>query len=283
MIEMGKLRKVNLKMRLKLAALVVFDLLVIAIICSSFGLRTDSFQQFIGQRIAGYYSNQLNVDISVGRTSLQPGNDLIIENLCLDDQDGDTLFFVKSIKAKVIQSGISGASIVLDTLEVNELKLNLKPASANTPGNYQFLADYFSTGNEEPDYHINAIKLINCEFSHKTGALIPTKFDYHNMHMRSVNGILSAVTANSTETSLTLDNLSLIDHSGFAVYNASCHCEFLGESVLLRDFIIGTNRSNLKLSVLTIPYSKPGKLDFLVGKSTSGFNGKPIKVQARTP
>lgn len=128
-----------------LFSIIMFLLLIIGIIRSPWG------QSFIVEKAVNYVSDKTNTKVELKRAFVGFDGDIIIEGLFLEDKNGDTLVYSKSLEADIpIWPIIKGSGIGVDAIDWQGLRANIHREDSIQGFNFQFLIDAFATETQEP-------------------------------------------------------------------------------------------------------------------------------------
>ncbi|MCC6462281.1 MAG: translocation/assembly module TamB domain-containing protein [Saprospiraceae bacterium] len=130
---------------------ILFVLMLILIVCY-FVLQSSLVQNWLIAKITGYLSEELHTTVQINHVDISFFDNLVLENLFVADQKGDTLLFAEKFSAG-LNSNIF--SLLTSKLEFNEISLtharfNLRRAEGETDNNLQFILDYFSNPDAKP-------------------------------------------------------------------------------------------------------------------------------------
>ncbi|TDU42957.1 uncharacterized protein DUF490 [Gelidibacter sediminis] len=111
-------------------------------------VRSPWGQGIIVDKIASYISNKTNTVVEIDRLFLTFDGNLQAEGLFLEDKQGDTLVYSKSIVANVpLWAMIKGESLGVESLEWEGVRANIRRSDTIEGYNFQFLMDAFATTN----------------------------------------------------------------------------------------------------------------------------------------
>ena len=124
-------------------SIVLLLVLLILFIRSSWG------QQLIINKATSYVTDKTDTNVALEKFYLTFDGGLLIEGLFLDDLNGDTLVYSKSLEANIaLWPLITGESIGVDAINWNGFRANVHREDRINGYNFQFLVDAFAT--EEP-------------------------------------------------------------------------------------------------------------------------------------
>lgn len=130
--------------------------LILFLITLYFILQLPSVQNWIALKATRYLSQELKTEVRIGRIDIQFFDNLVLEQLFVADQRGDTLLYAGELIAGL---NTSIFAIFKNKLEFNELSLrdaqfNLIRHQGDRYNNLQFILDFFAsepdTSREEP-------------------------------------------------------------------------------------------------------------------------------------
>ncbi|MBJ7880793.1 translocation/assembly module TamB domain-containing protein [Gelidibacter salicanalis] len=119
--------------------IVIFGLLLILFIRSPWG------QGIIVNKATSYISNKTNTKVEIERLFLTFDGNLQVDGLFLEDTQGDTLVYSKSLEANVpLWAMIRGEGVGVDALDWEGVRANIKRTDSIEGYNFQFLIDAFA-------------------------------------------------------------------------------------------------------------------------------------------
>lgn len=123
-----------------LLGVLVFLLLVILFIRSPWG------QDIIVNKVVNYVSNKTNTKVEIDKLFITFDGDVQINGLFLEDKQGDTLVYSKSLEANIpLWKTIRGEAVGVDALDWDGLRANIIRKDSISGYNFQFLIDAFAT------------------------------------------------------------------------------------------------------------------------------------------
>ena len=130
---------------LKILGKIAIGLLLFIILLLVF-IRSPWGQGIIVNKVVSYISNKTNTKVSLDKAFITFSGDLQLEGLFLEDQNGDTLIYSKSLDADIpLMPLIKGSGIAINSLDWEGLKANIIRKDSLEGFNYQFLIDAFAT------------------------------------------------------------------------------------------------------------------------------------------
>ncbi|MCB0665075.1 MAG: translocation/assembly module TamB domain-containing protein [Saprospiraceae bacterium] len=155
----GKISKLIL--RIVLALFVIFLLVYLLI-------QLPPVQTFIIDKITTSLSRSLGAPIDIDRVRLKFFKTAALEKFYVGDQDQDTLLFADEIDVNLSLFSFLRKEIAIDELRFSNTRVNLKRKQGSSDFNYQFIIDYFSSGDttSEGGWNIDLrkVRIYNSEF-----------------------------------------------------------------------------------------------------------------------
>ncbi|MFO7977855.1 MAG: translocation/assembly module TamB domain-containing protein [Bacteroidales bacterium] len=135
----GKILKWVLRVVL---ALVLLLLLVIALV------QIPAVQTYITSRIVSTFSERTGTTMDVGRVVIRFPTKVAVEEIYVEDNQGDTLLYAGDIEVDVNILALIRSRVSVSNISVEQLYANILKRSPDTVFNYQFIVDAFAG---EPD------------------------------------------------------------------------------------------------------------------------------------
>ena len=95
----------------------------------------------MGRQTGKVLSNKLGTEVRVGKVNLGILNRLIIDDVVINDQQGDTMIHASRLSAKVRLLSIPQGKISISSAQLFGLQGHFYQKDALTPANYQFMLD----------------------------------------------------------------------------------------------------------------------------------------------
>lgn len=138
---------------LRSVLILVLSLCLISIVLSLL-IQIPYVQNLAINRISQKVSKDLGTYVGIGHLRLNFFDDLLVDNLLIKDESGDTLLYSKRAYFDIDRplSGLLDNQLVFQEIDMQDSKCFLKTDSTGTT-NYQFLLDYLNrnTSTEQPE------------------------------------------------------------------------------------------------------------------------------------
>lgn len=124
--------------------ILIFLFLIVLFVRSPWG------QEIIKDQLVSFISNKTNTKVEVERLFITFDGDIQVDGLFLEDKQGDTLIYSKSLEANIaLWDMIRGRTTSIDGLDWTNVRANIKRKDTITGFNYEFLLDVFPTASAD--------------------------------------------------------------------------------------------------------------------------------------
>ncbi len=116
-------------------------------------LQTERFQNWALQKVTTYLSEELNTTVDVKHIDIDFFDKLVLEDLFIADQAGDTLLYSESLSANFNTNliRIIRSDLEIDAISLNNTQINIRRDSGQYVDNLQFIIDGLSNPNKKDD------------------------------------------------------------------------------------------------------------------------------------
>ena len=239
--------------------LIVLYLLLIVL------MHLPSVQTFLGKEVAEALADKFGTKVEVGKVNLGFFNRIIIDDVMMYDQQGDSLIYASRLSAKIDYMAATQGKISVSSAQIFGLRANLYRQTAKSPANYQFVLDSLaskdSTQHKPLDLHIGSLIIRRGAITYNQRDVAPRSGVFSPQHIRvselSSHILLNHVTDNSID--LLLKKLSFKDESGFKLQSLHFKLQADRQKATLKEFRLLMPRSELVLDDLKATYRFGGK------------------------
>lgn len=213
-------------------------------------LHLPYIQGIIGSWTADALSKKFGTTVSIGQIDLGFVNRLIVDDICIFDQNRKKMLKVSRASIKIniiplIENRVSISSIQFFGMEANLYKKNNK-----TKTNYQFLIDSLSNkknnDNKSIDLQINSIIIRHGAIRYRCLSEVNKKnsFSLNNINIKNISGHIILDKFSNDSINIKVKKLSLEEHSGIKLKKLS--------------FKVAANKTHLALNTfnLELPSSR---------------------------
>ena len=245
----------------------ILGLLTLIIVVGTTLLNSPRVQQRASVWVATELENRIGTRVGIGSVRwLLPG-DIIIDNLTIDDQEGEPLIAVSRLAAKVEWMPlIRHRHLSVRNIRIFAPNLNFYRTSSEEDYNYQFLIDAFASKKEKEaekrpsrlTLRINSLLVRHAKVSHRIGhseeAEQTTKSIVQDLSITDLSTQLSLKHLSSDSVSLIVRHLELEEQSGIEVNHL--YLRFVGNrrGATLANFQLDLPHSSLQLDTIWAAY-----------------------------
>ena len=124
--------------------------MLLAIIVTLFvGVQDPIIQKFAVRFAGGYLSEKTGADIKVGRLAVTPDFRIYIDGVYVKDLRGNHLAQIERLRVKIFVGELLEGKIHLGRVGLHNADVNMIQYEGEEGFNFQFLADFFSSGEEK--------------------------------------------------------------------------------------------------------------------------------------
>lgn len=234
--------------------LIVLYLLLIVL------MHLPSVQTFLGKEVAEALADKFGTKVEVGKVNLGFFNRIIIDDVMMYDQQGDSLIYASRLSAKIDYMAATQGKISVSSAQIFGLRANLYRQTAKSPANFQFVLDSLAskdtTQHKPLDLHIGSLIIRRGAIAYNQRDVAPRSGIFSPQHIRvselSSHILLNHVTDNSID--LLLKKLSFKDESGFKLQSLHFKLQADRQKATLKEFRLLMPRSELVLDDLKATY-----------------------------
>ena len=239
--------------------LIVLYLLLIVL------MHLPSVQTFLGKEVVEALADKFGTKVEVGKVNLGFFNRIIIDDVMMYDQQGDSLIYASRLSAKIDYMAATQGKISVSSAQIFGLRANLYRQTAKSPANFQFVLDSLAskdtTQHKPLDLHIGSLIIRRGAIAYNQRDVAPRSGVFSPQHIRvselSSHILLNHVTDNSID--LLLKKLSFKDESGFKLQSLHFKLQADRQKATLKEFRLLMPRSELVLDDLKVTYRFEGK------------------------
>ena len=239
--------------------LIVLYLLLIVL------MHLPSVQTFLGKEVAEALADKFGTKVEVGKVNLGFFNRIIIDDVMMYDQQGDSLIYASRLSAKIDYMAATQGKISVSSAQIFGLRANLYRQTAKSPANFQFVLDSLAskdtTQHKPLDLHIGSLIIRRGAITYNQRDVAPRSGVFSPQHIRvselSSHILLNHVTDNSID--LLLKKLSFKDESGYKLQSLHFKLQADRQKATLKEFRLLMPRSELVLDNLKATYRFEGK------------------------
>lgn len=207
--------------------LIILGTMLLLLLLAVAALRSSSVQNYLVDKAANYFSEYLGVEVSINTVGLKFFNKLLLEDVYMEDMQGDTLFYISELKAAIRPMPLLQRRLILTKVELTEAKARLAMGEDNV-FNLKFLID--SLKNDKPKskknpmtFQIRDVQIINSQFSYDDNRFSrkAAGFDARHIQASNINADINLHNFDGTALLLDVNSFNLKEKSGFNLKNIS--------------------------------------------------------------
>lgn len=239
-------------------------------------LHLPSVQTFLGSQVSDALAKKLGTKVSIGSVNLGILNRVIIDDVMIFDQQGDSMLYATRASVKVDIIPMLNGKISIASAQLFGLKANLYKQTAQSKPNFQFaldsLASKDTTTHTPLDLHIGSLIIRHgaVDYNQRDVASQPGVFSANHIGVKNLSAHIILNHAADDAINLLVKKIALDDKSGLQL--KSLHFKLVAnkQGATLEEFELQLPHSDLSLGNLQATYQfKNGKLD----KQSLQFNG----------
>ena len=242
----------------------IFALYVILIVL----LHLPPVQTFLGSTVATALAQKFGTEVSVGRINLGFFNRIIIDDVRMLDQKGDSMIYASRLSAKVDPLPLKDGKISVSSAQLFGLRANIYRQNAKSDMNIQFMLDSLAskdtTQHKPLDLRIGSVIIRHGSIAYNQRDIASAAGVFSPQHIGISN--LSAHIAlhhlTDNDIHLSIKKIAFTDKSGLQVKNLRFKVNADKHQARLSDFQLELPKSHLLLEDLIATYrtNEKGKL-----------------------
>lgn len=239
--------------------------------------RSIPFQNYLAQKVVHYLSQELKTKVTLRSVDLELLNTLVLEGLCVEDQQGDTLGYFGKLKVDFNYKMVFNNALQLAKVRsvlMQDAQINLIQHEGNPDFNYQFLIDYFSPPRKSTGKHIpftllvNRLELDRVNFRYLVEGETPPEgrsFNESDMEYKNIHAVFFPFKLIDDSLDFDIRHLSFTEKSGFKVLDLSSKAVISGTKLEFSSLNLTTPHSHIG-NYLKFSYKNYGELSDFVEK-----------------
>lgn len=242
----------------------IFALYVILIVL----LHLPPVQTFLGSTVATALAQKFGTEVSVGKINLGFFNRIIIDDVRMLDQKGDSMLYASRLSAKVDLLPLKDGKISVSSAQLFGLRANIYRQNAKSDLNIQFMLDSLAskdtTQHKPLDLRIGSVIIRHGSIAYNQRDIASAAGVFSPQHIGISN--LSAHIAlhhlTDNDIHLSIKKIAFTDKSGLQVKNLRFKVNADKHQARLSDFQLELPKSHLLLEDLIATYrtDEKGKL-----------------------
>lgn len=248
-------------------------------------LRIPYIQQKVATVVTTELSDRLGVPVNIGKVNIKWINRLVLEDLYLADQQGETLFDANHVSASFEILPLLKGKIVFSTVRLFGFSVNLNKKTPDDKLNLQFVLDAFAnkdTVKKESniDLRFNSILIRRGNFRYdiQNAAYTPGKFNLKHVSIKNLSATISMKAFNKDSLNANIKKMSFDEVSGFSLNKLSVNIIGNKDSAAINNFEIKLPGTDLKINRANINLAKVTSAKELLDDSPITLNIAPSQI-----
>ena len=217
-------------------------------------------QAYLGKKVAQAIGEQLNTEVNIGRIDLGFLNRIIIDDVCIYDQQQKRMLQIARLSARVDILPLTEGKISISSAQLFGAHARLYRKNQQTKPNFQFVLDALAS---EDTTHSKPLDLSINSLIIRRSSIIYDQFDaertegifnpqHLNVHNISAQLILKSLTSDSID--LNVKRLSIMEQSGLSIDKLSMHLKAGRNGAHLSHFLLLMPSTQLNIYTLEASY-----------------------------
>jgi hypothetical protein len=225
-------------------------------------LQIPYIQRKISAHLSGYLEKKLGTEIHVEDFELKPFNKLVLKNVFMNDQSGDTLFTAKRISAGFDLIPLFRKKFRFHSVQLFTFNLRLSRETPDSPLNIQYIIDAFQSDEKEENATVEVkikklnLRLGNLTYRVKTSEPTPGLFNPGDMYFQSISTKIGIESLAANTWDIRLDKLSFAEKSGFRLKHLSFHLNTTGDTAGIDKLNLELPASKVQIADIQLDYSR---------------------------
>ena len=200
--------------------------------------------------------------VSIGKLSFRPFNNLCLEEVYVEDLNGDTLLYAKDVSASFQLFRLLDNHLLVQSVELDHFVVNVNKDSLDSDFNFQFLINAFRS--ERPDksspsmvVQINDIQLKDGRVNYDVFSepvLGDTLFDPNHIHISDLRAGIDLHSIDLNKLDVAIETFSFAERSGFRLTELQVDINSKNGIISLNDLHIRLPRSRITISDAWVDY-----------------------------
>lgn len=197
--------------------------LILAMYTSSLLLRIDAIQQYVAERVSEGIRNYGKLPLEIGSVRVRHLNKIEINDILLNDQQGDTMACVKKLTLHVSPQRLLREQIRVNTITLAKPDIRIYRESPDSCTNLQFILDLFASNDTTesiiPETRINQLQIYDGKVTYDIRSKEPSSksFDPGHIAVYDISTNISLKKLDSDTLSLYIRNISAKESSGLQI------------------------------------------------------------------
>nr|WP_294480123.1 translocation/assembly module TamB domain-containing protein [uncultured Bacteroides sp.] len=236
--------------------------------------------------IAKELSKVLNTNVAIGRINMGLLNRIIIDDVLLDDRDGQEMLKVTRLSAKFDIMPFFKGKISISSVQLFGFNINLQKKTPDSPPNFKFVLDAFASKDtikkeSSLDLRINSILIRRGRMAYHvlSEEETPGKFNAKHIQLQNIIANISLKALSKDSLNLGIKRLSLDEKaSGFSLKKMTLKMVANDKRTNIENFAIELPETSLKMDTIHLVYDSLKAFDQFAEKVHFSFRTLPSQI-----
>ena len=242
-------------------------------------LNTPSVQSKLASVVSKELKQVLHSDVSIGHVDIGLFNRIIIENVKLDDQQGEDMLEIARLAARFELMPLFEGRIIINNVQLFGLSARLSKETPEAIPNFQFVIDALASKDTlkketNLDLRINSVLIRRGKIAYDVLSVpeTPGKFNASHIGVDQLTATVSLKALKKDSLHAIVRRLSFVEQSGFGLNQLSFRTIANNNQLSLRDFKLELSNTALTMDSLEVRYDSLASLPKLMDDVT--YQGK---------
>ena len=220
---------------------------------------------------SGALKQVLNTEVSVGRVNIGMLNRIIIEDVLLNDQQGEEMLKVSRLAARFELKPLFDGKISINNVQLFGLSAQLKRDTPQATPNFQFVLDALASKDTlkketNLDLRINSVLIRKGQIAYNvlSEPETPGKFNPSHMGIDDLSASISLKALKNDSLHAIVRRLSFEEQSGFGLKKLSLRTIANNNKLNLNDFELELSNTTLSLDSVEVRYDSLSSLPKMI-------------------
>ncbi|MDR1880596.1 MAG: translocation/assembly module TamB domain-containing protein, partial [Tannerellaceae bacterium] len=248
-------------------------------------LSIPSVERKVAEVATRELSNRLGVEVRIGKVAIEWFNHLALNDLYLEDENGDILFEANHVVAGFKPFPLLRGKFVFTTVRLFGFSLHLKKNPLDGRLNLQFVIDAFAgrdTLKQSPDIDLRFNSILvrkgNVRYDVPGGEPTPGKFDPKHVDIRNISAKIALKTFTNDSLNAQIRKLSFEERSGIALAKLSADIAGNRDSAFVRDIELKLQQTDFRIDRAGIGLGNVASLDDLLDSAPVTLDIAPSRI-----
>lgn len=236
-----------IKKALRWLAITILLLLLIPVIISGL-LLINSVQNWVVDKATVYATEMVGSEVSINTIYLKPFTDVEINDILIRDYQNDTLIYAQHISVSLLHFSLDSSSVDLGQVTVDHGYFNLIKYQGDSLNNLAYFIERFpkseDTSNTVFTIRSDGLELIDGRFKYQNQNVdlnSLNQIDFNHLDISRISGSFSDVEVIADSVAANVDDLRLIEQSGFRVRQLDASIVVSSSGVITESLLLETN------------------------------------------